>query len=137
MTGSAIFRIEEASIADIHVAYKAGMTNACTVTQAFLDRIEAYDRRGPALWTIIVTNPNALSDANALDRHFATTGEFVGPLHGIPVLVKDNYDVAGLQTTGGSASLIGWVPKHDAAVVQKLKFSPSSSSPRYEFGCGL
>ena len=49
MTGRAVFRVEEASIADIHDAYKAGMTNASTVTQAFLDRIEAYDRRGPAL----------------------------------------------------------------------------------------
>ncbi len=107
MTGSAFFRVEEASIADVHDAYKAGMTNACIVTQAFFDRIEAYDRQGPALWTIVVTNPNALSHADTLDRHFATTGQFVGPLHGIPVLVKDNYDVAGLQTTGGSASLIG------------------------------
>ena len=121
MTGSAIFRIEEASIADIHAAYRAGTTNARSVTQAFLDRIAAYDRQGPALWSIIVTNPNALSDADALDRHFATAGQFVGPLHGIPVLVKDNYDVAGLQTTGGSASLIGWVPKRDATVVRKLK----------------
>ena len=121
MTGSAIFRIEEASIADIHAAYRAGTTNARSVTQAFFDRIAAYDRQGPALWSIIVTNPNALSDADALDRHFATAGQFVGPLHGIPVLVKDNYDVAGLQTTGGSASLIGWVPKRDATVVRKLK----------------
>ncbi len=121
MTGSALFQVEEASIGDIHDAYRAGITNACAVTQAFLDRIEAYDRQGPALWTIIVTNPNALSDADALDRHFSTTGQFVGPLHGIPVLVKDNYDVAGLQTTGGSASLVGWVPEHDATVVQKLK----------------
>ncbi len=121
MTGKASFRVEEASIAEIHAAYEAGVTNAGAVTQAFLDRIEAYDRRGPALWAIIVTNPNAQSEADALDRHFATTGEFVGPLHGIPVLVKDNYDVAGLQTTGGSAALIGWVPERDATVIQKLK----------------
>ena len=65
------------------------------MTQAFLDRIAAYDRRGPALWAIVVTNPDALADAEALDRAFAETGQFVGPLHGIPVLVKDNYDVAG------------------------------------------
>ncbi len=121
MTGSASFRVEEASIADIHAAYKAGVKNARAVTQAFLDRIEAYDRRGPALWTIVVINPNALSDADGLDSHFATTGEFVGPMHGIPVLMKDNYDVAGLQSTGGSAALIGWVPERDATVVQKLR----------------
>ena len=121
MTGGASFRVEEASIANIQAAYQAGVTNARAVTQAFLDRIEAYDRRGPALWAIVMVNPDALSDADVLDRQFAATGEFVGPLHGIPVLVKDNYDVAGMQTTGGSASLIGWVPKFDAAAVQKLK----------------
>ena len=121
MTGNAIIRVEEASIADIHVAYKKGVANAKTVTQSFLDRIEAYDRKGPALWTIVVINPNAISDADALDEHFEKTGQFVGPLHGISALVKDNYDVAGLQTTGGSASLIGWVPEHDATVIKKLK----------------
>ncbi len=121
MTGRAPFRVEEASIADIHAAYRAGVTNAGAVTQAFLDRIEAYDRRGPALWSIIVTNPHAPSEAEALDRHFAATGDFAGPLHGIPVLVKDNYDVAGLQTTGGSAALLGWVPQRDSTVARKLK----------------
>ena len=121
MTGGASFRVEEESIAKIQAAYQAGVTNARAVTQAFLDRIEAYDRRGPALWAIVMANPDALSDADVLDRQFAATGEFVGPLHGIPVLVKDNYDVAGMQTTGGSASLIGWVPKFDAAAVHKLK----------------
>src|SRR3546814_20630048 len=73
------FRLEEASIADVHAAYRAGATSARAITQAFLDRIEAYDRRGPALWTLVVTNPDALSDADALDRHLAATGEFVGP----------------------------------------------------------
>lgn len=121
MSDSPSFRVEEASIADIHAAYWAGVTNAFAVTQAFLGRIEAYDRRGPALWSIVVTNPDALADADALDSHFVKTGEFVGPLHGIPVLVKDNYDVAGLQTTGGSAALVGWVPQRDATIVRKLK----------------
>ena len=121
MTDSSSFRVEEATIADIHAAYQAGTTNARAITTAFLDRIDAYDRRGPQLWAIIVTNPNALADAEALDRHFASTGEFAGPLHGIPVLVKDNYDVAGLQTTGGSKALVGWVPQRDATVIRKLK----------------
>lgn len=121
MSGTDRFRVEEASIADIHTAYRAGATNARAVTQAFLDRIEAYDRQGPALWSIIVTNPQALSEADVLDRQFAATGDLAGPLHGIPVLVKDNYDVAGLQTTGGSAALLGWVPQRDSTVVRKLK----------------
>jgi Asp-tRNA(Asn)/Glu-tRNA(Gln) amidotransferase A subunit family amidase len=121
MTDEAAFGVEEASIADIHAAYKAGVTNTRAVTQAFLDRIEAYDRQGPQLWAIIAANPNALADADVLDRHFAAAGEFAGPLHGIPVLVKDNYDVAGLQTTGGSASLLGWVPERNASVIDKLQ----------------
>ncbi|MFT5182415.1 MAG: amidase [Alphaproteobacteria bacterium] len=121
MTDRSSFRVEEATIADIHAAYKIGMTTARAVTAAFLDRIDAYDRRGPQLWAIIATNPNALADAEALDQHFAETGEFAGPLHGIPVLVKDNYDVAGLQTTGGSMALVGWMPQRDATVIHKLK----------------
>ncbi|HVW92601.1 MAG TPA: amidase family protein [Devosia sp.] len=115
------FDVVEKSIADIHAAYLAGTTTAREVTQAFLDRIEAYDRRGPQLWALVVTNPDALADAEALDRAFAETGKLTGPLHGIPVLVKDNYDVAGLQTTGGSGALIGWVPQKDATVITRLR----------------
>ena len=115
------FRVYEASIADIHAAYRDRATNARAVIQSHLDRIEAYDRSGPQLWAIVTVNPDALADAEALDRHFAETGEFAGPLHGIPVLVKDNYDVAGLPTTGGSKALIEWVPQRDATVVRKLR----------------
>jgi Asp-tRNA(Asn)/Glu-tRNA(Gln) amidotransferase A subunit family amidase len=121
MTDSSRFEVAEASIAGIHAACRAGATDARAVTQAHLDRIEAYDRRGPALWSIVAVNPDALADAAALDRRFAETGAFAGPLHGIPVLVKDNYDVAGLPTTGGSAALRGWVPRRDATVVAKLR----------------
>jgi len=121
MANDTVFRVEEKSIAEIHAAYRAGVTTAKAVTQAFLDRIAAYDRRGPQLWAIVVTNPEALSDAEALDHAFAKSGEFVGPLHGIPILAKDNYDVAGLQTTGGSGALIGWVPPKDATVIAKLR----------------
>lgn len=121
MNYSANFRVEEASIADIHAALKSGITSVRIITQAFIERIEAYDRKGPALWAIIEVNPEALSDADVLDQYMEKSGEFVGPLHGIPILVKDNYDVAGLQTTGGSASLIGWKPKNDATVIRKLR----------------
>lgn len=115
------FTIEEATVGDILAAYRAGAASADAVVQAHLDRIAAYDRKGPALGAIIVTNPQALADAAALDEHLQKTGNLVGPLHGIPVLVKDNYDVAGLQTTGGSAALIGWVPTKDSTVVHKLR----------------
>ncbi len=113
--------IEEATIEQIHSAYRAERATAVSIVQAHLDRIAAYDRKGPALAAIVVTNPRALEDAATLDAHFKKTSSFVGPLHGIPVLVKDNYDVAGLQTTGGSAALLGWVPPYDSTVVAKLR----------------
>jgi amidase len=113
--------IEEATIASIHAAYRAGTATAASVTRAHLDRIDAYDKKGPALGAIILTNPRALAEAASLDAHYQKTGTFRGPLHGIPVLVKDNYDVGRLQTTGGSAALIGWVPHKDSTVVRKLR----------------
>jgi amidase len=114
-------KIEEATIETIHAAYRAGQATARSVTQAHLDRIAAYDQKGPALGAIIVTNPQALADADALDAHWQKTGTMLGPLHGIPVLVKDNYDTAGLQTTGGSGALLGSVPAKDSTAVRKLR----------------
>jgi len=107
---AASFPIEETSIAELHAAYLDGRATALSVCQAHLDRIAAYDRKGPALGAIIINNPGARADAAALDAALASTGKLIGPLHGIPVLVKDNYDVADLQTTGGSGALLGWVP---------------------------
>jgi len=118
---TASFAVEEATVDDIHAAYRAGRATALSVTQAHLDRIAAYDRKGPILGAIIITNPRARADAAALDAHLQKTGRMLGPLHGIPVLVKDNYDAAGLQTTAGSSALIGWVPTKDSTVVRKLR----------------
>ena len=115
------FPIEEATIDAIHAAYRDGRATARGVTLAHLDRIGAYDRKGPALGAIIVINPEALADADALDTYWQKTGKLRGPLHGIPVLVKDNYDTAGLQTTGGSGALLGWVPQKDSTAVRKLR----------------
>ena len=118
---AAPFPIEETTIAALHAAYVSGRSTAVSVCQAHLDRIAAYDRKGPALGAIIINNPEALADAAALDAALESTGTLVGPLHGIPVLVKDNYDVAGLQTTGGSAALLGWVPETDATVIARIR----------------
>ena len=115
------FSLEEATIDDIHAAYRSGRVRATDVVQGYLDRIEAYDRKGPALWSIISVNTQALAQAAARDDEFLATGAFVGPLHGIPVLVKDNIDVAGMETTGGSALLKGWKPPEDATIIRKLK----------------
>ncbi len=113
--------ILEATIDDLHRLILQGQTTALAIVEAHLQRIEKYDRRGPALWSIIAINQEALTDADALDRAFAETGKLTGPLHGIPALVKDNYDVAGMQTTGGSAALLGWIAPEDSTAVAKLR----------------
>src|SRR6266568_2498314 len=118
---AAPFPIEETTIAALHAAYVSGRSTAVSICQAHLGRIAAYDRKGPALGAVIISNPKALADAAALDAALASTGKLVGPLHGVPVLVKDNYDVAGLQTTGGSTALLGWVPETDATVIARIR----------------
>ena len=118
---AAPFPIQETTIAALQAAYVSGQATAVSVCYAHLDRIAAFDRKGPALGAIIINNPNALADAAALDATLESTGKLVGPLHGIPVLVKDNFDVAGLQTTAGSAALLGWVPEADATAISKIR----------------
>jgi Asp-tRNA(Asn)/Glu-tRNA(Gln) amidotransferase A subunit family amidase len=115
------FPVEETTIAQLHAAYLAGKTTAHEVTRAYLDRIAAYDHHGPALGAIVVVNARALEEADRLDAALKSGGKLTGPLHGIPVLVKDNYDVAGLQTTGGSSALLGWIPSKDSTAVAKLR----------------
>src|SRR6185437_10964937 len=115
------FAVEETTIADLHAAYLERRTNVRAVVQGFLDRIAAYDKKGPALGVVISINARALDEADRLDQAFAASGKLTGPLHGIPVLAKDNYDVAGLQTTGGSRAMLGWIPSRDSTVVAKLR----------------
>src|SRR5262249_35552035 len=95
----------ETNVDSLLAAYRARKTDVRSVVGSYLARIEAYDRRGPALWSLIAVNPNVMTEAEALDRAFAASGELSGPLHGVPVLVKDNVDVAGLPTTAGSRAL--------------------------------
>jgi len=115
------FEVQEASIEEIHRAIREGRLSARDLVAAHLARIEAYDRRGPYLNSLITINPNALAAADSLDRHFRQTGRFVGPLHGIPVIVKDNYDTRDLPTTAGSLALAGSVPPDDAFQVRRLR----------------
>jgi Asp-tRNA(Asn)/Glu-tRNA(Gln) amidotransferase A subunit family amidase len=114
------FRVMEATIADIHAAMNAGELTAQELVQLYLDRIEAYDKDGPALNAIITVNPNAMARARELDSIFAASG-MVGPLHGIPVIVKDNYDTHDLPTTAGSLSLAGSIPPDDAFQVRRIR----------------
>jgi amidase len=116
-----LFHLEETTISDVHAAYKSGATTATRLVQAYLERIQAYDQAGPKLNVVIFLNPKALEEAAALDDHLRTTGKFVGPLHGIPVLLKDNVNTKDMPTTGGSFSLAGYTPTTDAAITQKLR----------------
>lgn len=97
-----------------------GAVTSRDLVAMYLARIAAYDQQGPALNAISVINPNALAQADALDAERRATGPR-GPLHGIPVIVKDNYDTAGMQTAGGSVLLKGWDPGADATLVAKLR----------------
>jgi len=114
------FDVVEATIADIHRELAAGRLTARELVELYLARIEAYDKRGPAVNAIIVVNPNARAEADELDRRLRESG-MVGPLHGIPVIVKDNYDTHDLPTTAGSLSLAGSVPPDDAFQVRRLR----------------
>ena len=115
------FSLEETTISDVHAAYRSGSTTATRLVQAYLERIKAYDQAGPKLNVVIFLNPKALEEAAVLDEHLRTTGKFVGPLHGIPVLLKDNVNTKDMPTTGGSLSLAGYTPTTDAAITQKLR----------------
>jgi amidase len=115
------FQLDEATISDVHAAYESGALTSVKLVQAYLERIRACDQAGPKLNVMIYLNPRALDEAAALDEHFRRTGKFVGPLHGIPVLLKDNINTKDMPTTGGSLSLAGYTPATDAAIAQKLR----------------
>src|SRR5437773_63709 len=88
--------LNEATITQIHDAMKRGKLTSVQLVQMYLERIKAYDKQGPFLNSIVQINSKALETAAELDRKFKESGKFVGPLHGIPVIVKDNYDVEGM-----------------------------------------
>ncbi len=108
-----------ATIADLQAAYADGSLTAEKVTAAYLARVTAYDKQGPNINAVILLNPDALADAKALDAERAA-GHVRGPLHGIPMLLKDNIDVLGLPTTAGSQLLDGNLPPDTAFVAKKL-----------------
>jgi len=114
------FNLLETTIADVHAAYKSGELTCRQLVQMYLDRIEACDKNGPAINAIISTNQNALKEADRLDAAFQASG-LVGPLHGIPIIVKDQADAAGMPTTLGSVLFKDYRPDRDAFVVDKLK----------------
>ena len=113
------FNIMETTIADIHHHVKAGNLTFRQLVRMYLDRIEAYDQQS-GLNAFVVLNPNALSRADELDAEFQRTGQ-LRPLHGIPAVVKDNYDTHDLQTAGGSLALKDSLPPDDAFQIRKIR----------------
>ncbi|MCC2546729.1 amidase [Hymenobacter sp. BT175] len=115
------FELQEATIAQLQEKMQSGQHSARSLTELYLQRIEAIDKGGPKLNSVIEVNPDALSIADALDKE-RKAGRLRGPLHGIPVLVKDNIDTRDqMQTTAGSLALAGHKAVQDAFIVQKLR----------------
>lgn len=115
------FTLEETTIADIHVALRAGELTCVGLVDAYLARIDAYDRNGPALNSIVTVNPTARDEAARLDAAFSASGQFEGALYGVPIVVKDQAETAGIPTAFGSIALDGYVPAADATVIAKLR----------------
>ncbi len=118
---AASFPVEETSIAQLQAAYLNRNTTAHEVTQAYLERIAAYDKRGPYLNSLITVNARALAEADRLDATLKATGKLSGPLHGIPVIVKDNLDTFDMPTSSGVALFKNFVPAKDAFLVKRLR----------------
>lgn len=133
------FELLEATIPELQAALAAGSVTSRDLVTMYLARIDAYDQRGPALNAISTINRSALAEADALDaERRAPTSR--GPLHGIPLIVKDNYETANMQTAGGSRSLAGWVPATDAFLVKKLRDAGAivmAKSNMHEFAYGI
>ncbi|MGE3275952.1 MAG: amidase family protein [Vicinamibacterales bacterium] len=112
--------LDHASIADIGAALDAGTLTVEQLVQMCLDRVKAYDEQGPKLNAVITLNPKALDTARALDVERKSTGRR-SALFGIPVVLKDNFDTADMQTSGGSVLLEGSLPPDDAFIVKQLR----------------
>ncbi len=118
---SAGLDLEEMTVTELQQAYANGDFTAVDVVQYYIDRIKKIDQQGPSLHSVIVINPDALKIAAAMDEE-RKNGKVRGPLHGVPILLKDNIDTHDqMETTAGSRALIGSHPLHDSWVAQKLR----------------
>ena len=116
----AAFQVEEATIAGVHAAMQGGRLTCRQLVDHYLRRIEAFDKTGPSLNAIVVVNPGAREEADALDRRFAQGG-LTGVLHCVPAIVKDNFETVGLQSAAGSLALEGFVSRADAFQVRRIR----------------
>lgn len=115
------FELNETSISMLQEKMAAGTYSSEQITKLYLDRIEAIDKKGPLLNSVIEVNPDAISIAKAMDAE-RKAGKTRGPLHGIPILIKDNIDTADkMQTTAGALVMAGHIAASDAFIVKKLR----------------
>jgi amidase len=115
------FNLEEATAAELQAALQSGQLSAQALAELYLKRIDEFDKRGPAINSVIELNPDALSIAAQLDAE-RKAGKVRGPLHGIPVLIKDNIDTHDrMMTTAGSLALEGSIAPRDAFIVEQLR----------------
>jgi amidase len=112
--------LSSATVPELQSAMSRGSLTSEKLTRLYLDRIAAYDKQGPTLNTVITLNPRAIAEARALDAE-RKAGKVRGPLHGIPIVLKDNVDTFDLPTTAGSQLLEGSIPPDDAFVAKKLR----------------
>jgi amidase len=114
------FVLAETTIAQVHLAFRDKSLTCRSLVEQYLARIEAFDRKGPALNAIVLVNPEALKTADDLDRRYAQSGP-IGPMHCVPVIVKDNYETVDMPTTAGSLALKDMRTGKDATVVKRLR----------------
>jgi amidase len=112
--------VVEATVSELQQGMSEGRFTAVDLTRAYLARIRAYDQQGPALNTLVHVNPAAERDARAMDAE-RRAGKVRGPLHGIPIIIKDNYNTADMPTTGSTLALATFTPREDAFIVRRLR----------------
>src|SRR3989454_6700477 len=115
------FHLQEATIAGIHDAFAAGQLTCAHLTRLYLDRIEAYNVRGPALHAIIAVNPKSMETAAEMDRRYKANPSGAGPLHCVPIILKDNFNTFDMPTTGGNVSMRSSQPPADAFTVARMR----------------
>lgn len=119
--GSSSFKLQEATIASIQQALASRQITCAQLTRHYLDRIAAYDQKGPALKAIITVNPKAMAEATEMDRRYAADPAYRPPLHCIPIILKDNFDTFDLPTSAGNVSMKNSVPPADAPTVARMR----------------
>jgi Asp-tRNA(Asn)/Glu-tRNA(Gln) amidotransferase A subunit family amidase len=120
-SAQAPFHLEEATISTIRAAFASGQLTCAQLTRLYLDRIDAYNLKGPSLHAIITVNPRAMETAADMDRQYRANPAGVGTLHCIPLVLKDNFNTADMPTTAGNVSMKDSRPAADAFTVGKLR----------------